>query len=71
MVHTGKSPGLGSVCGNGFDSVENTALFSILQGNIIVPYPQVAACCATIKFALILLGLSYGLAGWLLPEKHR
>jgi len=66
----GKTLGWGAFAATVFDAVENIALFSILQANIVAPYPQVAAWCATVKFALILLGLFYGLAGWLLPEKH-
>jgi hypothetical protein len=72
---TGAWPILGKVLGWGafaamvFDAVENLALFSVLQGNLIAPYPQLAAGCATVKFGLILMGIFYGLSGWLLPEK--
>jgi len=66
----GKALGWGAFAATVFDAVENTALFSILQGNIVAPYPQVAAGCATVKFVLIFLGLFYGLTGWLWPEKH-
>jgi hypothetical protein len=67
--------GLGKVLGRGafgataFDAVENLALFTILHGAVLAPYPQIAAGCATLKFALILLGGVYGLLGWLWPEK--
>jgi hypothetical protein len=66
----GKALGWGVFAATGFDSVENIALFSILHGNIVAPYPQVAAWCASVKFVLILLGTVYGLIGWLLPEKR-
>jgi hypothetical protein len=46
-----------------FDAVENVALFTILLGNNVAPYPQVAQLCATIKFALILAGLLYAVVG--------
>lgn len=65
----GKALGWGVFAATVFDSVENLSLFSILKGNITAPYPQIAVGCAIVKFALILLGLIYGLAGWLLPEK--
>jgi hypothetical protein len=65
----GKILGWGAFAATVFDSVENIALFSILSGNIVAPYPQVAFWCASLKFALILLGLVYGLAGWLFPQK--
>ena len=45
------------------DATENLALFTILLGNNVVPYPQVAQICAAIKFGLILLGLLYVVAG--------
>lgn len=66
----GKALGWGAFAAAGFDAVENLALFSILNGNIVSPYPQIAAGCATVKFTLILAGLLYGLIGWLLPEKR-
>jgi hypothetical protein len=45
------------------DATENLALFTILLGNNVAPYPQVAQICAIIKFGLILLGLMYVSAG--------
>lgn len=69
-------PKIGMVLGWGayvaivFDSIENMALFSILQGNIVPPYPQTAALCASIKFGLLIFGLIYGIAGWLYPKKQ-
>lgn len=66
----GKTLGWGAFAAMLFDAVENIALFSILHGNIVAPYPQVAAWCASVKFVLILLGMFYGLIGWLLPEKR-
>ena len=46
-----------------FDAIENVALFTELLGNNIAPYPQIAQVCATIKFALIILGLLYVVIG--------
>ncbi len=51
-----------------FDATENIALFAILGGNLGIN-PQIAFWCASFKFALIVAGLVYGLAGWLLPQK--
>ena len=45
------------------DATENLALFAILLGSNIAPYPQVAQICATIKFGLILVGILYVVAG--------
>jgi len=39
-----------------FDAVENFALWNVLTHEIISPYPQIAAICAAIKFALLLMG---------------
>ena len=46
-----------------FDAIENVALFTILLGNNVAPYPQIAQICATIKFGLILAGLAYVVVG--------
>jgi hypothetical protein len=46
-----------------FDAVENVALLTILLGNNVAPWPQVAQICATIKFGLILAGLLYAAMG--------
>lgn len=43
------------------DAVENIALVIIMLRRIITPLPEIAAVCATIKFALIFLGLVYAL----------
>ena len=69
-------PSLGAWLGWGaliaplFDACENLALFSILRAGPLSPYPQIAAGCATLKFALILVGLVYGLVGWLGGKNH-
>lgn len=51
-----------------FDAVENYALWHILVNGAISPYPQIAALCATVKFALLFLGLSTVILGKLLPK---
>jgi len=51
------------------DAVENIALFKLLLNNLVYPWPQAAAVSATIKFALILLGILYALIGWIWPKK--
>jgi hypothetical protein len=52
-----------------FDAVENYALARMLLMNeVLSPYPEAAAFCASVKFALLLLGLFYALAGWLWPD---
>jgi hypothetical protein len=73
--HTGWFKSLGAVAGYGafaaatFDAVENFALFQILLGAYDSLYPTIAAFCATVKFSLLLLGLLYSLAGWIIPKK--
>jgi hypothetical protein len=51
------------------DSIENISLWNLLTGNISSVWPVLAAWCAIIKFAIILLGIIYSLAGWLIPRK--
>jgi hypothetical protein len=45
------------------DAVENAALLTMLFGSASSPWPQVARCCAVLKFALVALGLLYVVAG--------
>jgi hypothetical protein len=71
----GRFKSLGAVAGWGalaamlFDAVENFALFQILLGRVVEPYPQVAFYCASIKFVLLIFGLAVALVGWLFPKK--
>lgn len=73
--HEGRFKVLGALAGWGSlaaalaDAVENVALWKILLGTGESPLPQLAAICAQVKFGLLLLGLLYALAGWLLPKK--
>ena len=53
-----------------FDAVENYALARMLLMNQVrLPYPEIAAFSATVKFGLLLLGFSYALVGWVWPKK--
>lgn len=46
------------------DATENFALTKmLLAGTAAAPWPAVSAACATVKFALVILGLVYTLAG--------
>jgi hypothetical protein len=73
--HSGWLKSLGAVAGYGafaaasFDAVENYALLQILLNKIQSPYPEIAFYCASIKFGLLVFGLIYVLAGWLLPKQ--
>lgn len=60
----------GTILAAVMDSIENIALWNLLIGKTGSYLPQVAAWCATIKFFFILLGILYGLAGWILPRKR-
>lgn len=52
-----------------FDAVENYALMKILvEGSAVVPLPQIAAVCATIKFVLFILSAALGLIGLAVPK---
>jgi len=79
LLAAGRHPGrfltLGAWLGWGayaaalFDAVENYALARILLVNAVwLPYLQVAAFSASVKFGLLLLGLCYGLVGWIWPS---
>ena len=46
-----------------FDAVENGALWVMLAAAPAAPWPQIARWCATVKFALVLLGLAYAIVG--------
>ncbi len=46
-----------------FDGTENIMLLGQLFYGVASPLPEIAAICATIKFALIILGLLYMLYG--------
>jgi hypothetical protein len=51
------------------DAVENIGLWNSLIGNVNATWPEVSFWCATFKFALILMGIAYGLIGWILTIK--
>ncbi len=52
-----------------FDALENIGLWHSLLGPVSSLWPAVSFWCATFRFTLILLGIVYGLIGWILPEK--
>jgi hypothetical protein len=43
------------------DAVENFALMIVLLGNVVSPWPEIAAVCAFVKFILIFLGITYSI----------
>ena len=45
------------------DTVENTALWLLLVGPVLAPWPRIAAICAAPKFALVGVGLLYAAYG--------
>ena len=47
----------------GFDAVENLALWMVLIGNVVSPWPEIARACALIKFFLLFVGLVYAFYG--------
>ena len=52
------------------DALENLGLWIGLSAGPSAPWPQIAAGCATVKFALLGLALVYALAGWVWPKKN-
>jgi len=52
-----------------FDALENIGLLSSLLGHVNSAWPIVSFWCASFKFGLILLGILYGLVGWIWPKK--
>jgi len=62
--------GWGALAAALFDAVENFSLWQFMLGDFQSLWPRLAAFCATVKFALLLLGLIYALVGWLWP-KHK
>ncbi len=61
--------GWGAIGAALFDAVENYSLFQIMLGNYFSPWPEIAFWNASTKFVLLILGLVYGLLGWLWPKK--
>ena len=55
------------------DAIEHTALLITLSDVPTSPWPQIAQGCATIKFSLVLLGLSYVTLGgiWVVKNTMR
>jgi len=54
-----------------FDAFENIGQAGqLLNGVITAPVTLFVSVCASIKFTLLLLGILYGLVGWVLPKKH-
>jgi hypothetical protein len=51
-----------------FDSMENYALWCVLTGGALSPYPQIAAFCAVTKFTLLIVGLITALTGRLVKS---
>ena len=70
FVSLGVWVGWGSLVAALFDATENFALWKILLGNVQSMWPMIAVVCATIKFALILLGLGYAILGGILPKRR-
>jgi hypothetical protein len=52
-----------------FDAVENYALWHTLTGEVVSPYPEIAALCATIKFTLLIAGLLTIIVGMFVKKK--
>jgi hypothetical protein len=81
LLATGRHPGrfasLGVWVGWGafaaalFDAAENICLFNLLLGNSGENFAGMAAIYATVKFALILLGIGFAVLGWIWPKKKQ
>lgn len=62
--------GWGALAAALFDAAENFSLWLFMLGDFQVLWPRLASICATVKFALLLLGLAYALIGWLWPKRE-
>jgi hypothetical protein len=60
--------GWGSLAAPLFDAVENIALWETLAHGVNLTWPQIAFCCASFKFGLILIGIGFSGLGALLPK---
>lgn len=69
MKALGAVAGWGAVAAAMFDAVENYTLWRVLLGEVVSPYPETAAICASAKFILLAFGILYGLVGWILPGR--
>jgi len=71
--YTGWFSRLGTLLGWGaylaalFDTVENIALWNLLSSDISHIWPILAMWCASFKFTFIIIGLLYGIIGWVYP----
>ncbi len=65
---TGEWLGWGVFLAAIFDALENVGLWHSLVGPVSAPWPAISYWCAVFKFVLILLGIAYGLIGWILPK---
>jgi uncharacterized protein YhhL (DUF1145 family) len=54
-----------------FDAVENYALWKMLTGNVITPFPQIASACATIKFTLLIMGIVAASSGFFIRKSAK
>lgn len=63
FAHLGIPLAWGQWLAASFDFLENIALVLILFGQIKSPWPQIAALSATIKFALLFVGMIYAFYG--------
>jgi hypothetical protein len=50
------------------DAVENYALWIELSGTVVSPYPELAAFCASVKFALLVAGILTVIVGWFVKK---
>ncbi len=73
--HQGGFKTIGAVAGWGafvaaaFDALENLGLTASLLNGVSVPWPQISAFSATIKFTLLVMGLVYAILAGLWPRQ--
>jgi hypothetical protein len=60
--------GWGALVAALFDVVENYALWHTLTEEVVSPYPEIAALCATIKFTFLIAGLIAVVTGKLIQK---
>lgn len=79
LLAAGRHPGLfarigawlgwGAFLATVFDTIENIGLWNSLLGHVQSTWPVVSFWCAIFKFGLIMVGILYGIIGWIWPKK--
>jgi len=71
LCRTGRWVAYGAFVGILFDALENIGqALQLLNGTVTVSGTIFVGICAAFKFTLLVLGVLYGLVGWILPKEN-